>query len=87
MLEIDRSKFAAIVDWDKEHTWLSPEPLSTQALDMLYGLYEKGTDCYEDPENEEGHMGVAVKLTPEQEDAIIFILCDAGMGGEQPCQE
>jgi len=49
------------------------------ALDGLYCQYEEGVPCYEDPEEESGYLGNAVKPSDEDENFILEALESAGV--------
>lgn len=43
-------------------------------LALIYGKYEDGPDCYEQPDEEAGYIGKAVQLTEAEENQIIAAL-------------
>ncbi len=45
-----------------------------EALIMLYDKFEDGTDCYEDPEDYTGYLGKAIKLSTEEEEAVLALI-------------
>jgi hypothetical protein len=45
-----------------------------EALTMLYDKFEDGTDCYEDPEDYTGYLGKAIKLSTEEEEAVLALI-------------
>jgi hypothetical protein len=58
-----------------DHT--TPRPTQPEAIDlleMLFGYYQGGFPCYEYPDKEEGYLGNAFLLDPEEESAITRVL-------------
>ena len=48
------------------------------ALELMYDKWENGTNCYEDVEEQAGPLGMAFRLTEEEDTKILLALTNAG---------
>jgi hypothetical protein len=47
-----------------------------KALTLMYDKWENGTSCYENPEECEGFLGFAFKLTQKEEKEILSLIVE-----------